>query len=1084
MWENGDSAAHTVVSGTPGEGSDGVFSSGLIISGSTFTFTFTESGTYPYICIVHPWLTGTVTVADHQKPNVVALPPLPHAEPGMIAVTDAGPPPYSGNGRVQVFHPNGTLAFSIERQWADSMAIGPDGRTVMGHSDTAHVSVFHPNGTLAFSIGSRGEVPGEFDSPRGVAVGPDGRIVVADAGSHRVQVFHPNGTLAFPFGSLGNGSGQFDSPRGVAVGPDGRIVVADTENNRVQVFHPNGTLALSLNSSQPGHGLFISPRGVAVGPDGRIVVADQSRVTTFHPNGTLGPSFWPTLGYVHSSGPLHSVAVGADGRIVVTVPGSNRVQVFYPNGTLVLSIWTDDVWHSGGVLNQPSGVAIGAVQQPAPPPAAANGTAPPPAAANGTAPPPAAARDAPAASIDPYMILVSDRRGYNAQVFHPNGTFAYDRGYSAQLHRIAVGPDGRLVASSDYAFHVFHPNGTLAFSKGSIGRDQGEFDGAAGVNVGPDGRIIVADTGNRRVQVFHPNGTFALAIGSHASIGDPFRHPHAAALGPDGRIFVLDDGRIKAFHPNGTRDEVFGLGASFNGGSATYFGSPFAIAVGPDGNVVVTSGHGHRQIRILYPNGTVAFHAGGSGAGPGVFGDLFGLGESIAVSPDGRIIVPDYGNDRVQVFHPNGTLAFPFGELGLEPGEFHGPRAVAVIPLKPALANGTAPAPAPPANGTAPPANGTALPPVVAPPANGTALPTPPAPVICVGADLMECDLEPANGTGPPAPVTVVIEPRAPVGPLNLTAAGHAANLTIDVARLAGPGGPPLDGSAASTVTFPPAETSVAASFATVTFPPSVTAAHVPAGGRLALHVAADVPDDARVQAALAYDGSGRVELRRVVEVGAASGRVTFDVPVRILLEGQAGGRAFYIEGGADGGTITPIDQACAADDVARVHRHLGGAGECQMDSAGGDKIIYTYHLTRFGTAQPERAAPPIVHTCSVSVGAPDMHVSVRPGEYSAPARQVVANSGSAPFAHVDITATPWSDGLPASVTEVRADGAGAGYMPLAKGMPVADGLGGGQEAPLWFRLNLTSYGDTAAGTLVQTVTYQAMCDVPQPADR
>ena len=319
---------------------------------------------------------------------------------------------------------------------------------------------------------------------------------------------------------------------------------------------------------------------------------------------------------------------------------------------------------------------------------------------------------------------------------------------------------------------------------------------------------------------------------------------------------------------------------------------------------------------------------------------------------------------------------------------------------------------------------------------------------------------------------------------------GGAANLTIGVARLAGPGAPPLDGSASSTVTFPPSETSVVAPFATVTFPPGVTAAHVPSGGRLALHVAADVPDAARVQDVLAYEGSGRVALQRVVEVGGGSARVTFDMPVRILLEGQAGGRAFYIEGGADGGTITPIDAACAADDTARVHRHLGGAGECQMDSPGGDKIIHTYHLTRFGTALPERSVPPpAVHTCSVGLGAPDLGMSARPGGRSEPAQQTVINSGSAPFARVDLAASAWRAGpsqgadapasLPASATGVGTAGPGGPYRALANGTAVAAGLGGGQEAPLWFRLDLAPYGDARVGTLVQEVSYQATCRLP-----
>lgn len=345
--------------------------------------------------------------------------------------------------------------------------------------------------------------------------------------------------------------------------------------------------------------------------------------------------------------------------------------------------------------------------------------------------------------------------------------------------------------------------------------------------------------------------------------------------------------------------------------------------------------------------------------------------------------------------------------------------------------------------------------------------------------------------SGDGAPPAALVYPAQAVD-----VAGHAANLTIDVADLAGPGAPPLNGSASSTVTFPPSGTSVVTSFATVTFPPGVTAAHVPSGGRLALHVATDVPDDARVQGALAYEGSGRIALQRVVEVGGSAGsaRVTFDMPVRILLEGQAGGRAFYIEGGADGGTITPIDQVCAADDTARVHRHLRGAGECQIDSAGGDKIIHTYHLTRFGTALPVGAAPPpAVHTCSVSLGMPSLDMRARPGEHSPPVRQTVINSGSAPFSRVDLTATSWRAGpdagpsqgpdtaalLPASATEVGRAGAGGAYAALSNGTGVAHWLAGGQEEPLWFRLNLTPYGDLRDGTLVQEVTYQAMCNVP-----
>lgn len=71
-WENADTAAHTVTSGTPETGSDGLFDSSLFPPGGFFEFQFTEVGKYPYYCVVHPWMTGVVTVTSGLQviPNV------------------------------------------------------------------------------------------------------------------------------------------------------------------------------------------------------------------------------------------------------------------------------------------------------------------------------------------------------------------------------------------------------------------------------------------------------------------------------------------------------------------------------------------------------------------------------------------------------------------------------------------------------------------------------------------------------------------------------------------------------------------------------------------------------------------------------------------------------------------------------------------------------------------------------------------------------------------------------------------------------------------------------------------------------
>ena len=61
-WSNDDSAAHTVTSGIPSEGPDGVFDSSLFMAGTTFEHTFFEAGEYAYYCMVHPWMPGNVIV--------------------------------------------------------------------------------------------------------------------------------------------------------------------------------------------------------------------------------------------------------------------------------------------------------------------------------------------------------------------------------------------------------------------------------------------------------------------------------------------------------------------------------------------------------------------------------------------------------------------------------------------------------------------------------------------------------------------------------------------------------------------------------------------------------------------------------------------------------------------------------------------------------------------------------------------------------------------------------------------------------------------------------------------------------------
>ena len=341
------------------------------------------------------------------------------------------------------------------------------------------------------------------------------------------------------------------------------------------------------------------------------------------------------------------------------------------------------------------------------------------------------------------------------------------------------------------------------------------------------------------------------------------------------------------------------------------------------------------------------------------------------------------------------------------------------------------------------------------------------------------------QGQDPPQPVR--IEPDGFVLAVDGTAAGESARLAINVSALA------AGAAAPGTAVFPADPVVLVSSFAEVSFPPGAVAGSVPTDGVIGLYVSTDGPPaGSAVESALGYAGSGPLELRTIIEVGDDREPIVFDKPVRIVLSGQAGGRAFYINGSAaaagaaDGsGAITPIDRACAADDLVRTHLQLGGAGECQLDSAD-DKIIYTYHLTRFGTAESELGAPPPDgRACSIRLASGDLEMRAVAGEYSNAVVQGVINSGSEPFEAVEVDADPWyapgssSASLPASRTVLSPSGERGSFAPLAAdgtAAGIARGLEGGTAAPLWFMLNLTGHAQLQGGQIVQHIAYTASC--------
>ena len=68
-WTNLDSAPHTATDSGSGSLFDGVMN-----QGESFSYTFTQAGTFNYLCTFHPEMTGTVVVQAGSQPGASQVP--------------------------------------------------------------------------------------------------------------------------------------------------------------------------------------------------------------------------------------------------------------------------------------------------------------------------------------------------------------------------------------------------------------------------------------------------------------------------------------------------------------------------------------------------------------------------------------------------------------------------------------------------------------------------------------------------------------------------------------------------------------------------------------------------------------------------------------------------------------------------------------------------------------------------------------------------------------------------------------------------------------------------------------------------
>jgi len=280
--------------------------------------------------------------------------------------------------------------------------------------------------------------------------------------------------------------------------------------------------------------------------------------------------------------------------------------------------------------------------------------------------------EAPAVS-DPYeagTVVLSADPIFGADLFPPLGLSA--------PRAIAAGLDEDLYVADSRNHRILHiaPDGSLlqewgAFADAVTGDAPiGTFNEPWGVAVGPDGSVYVADTWNHRIQKFSDDGKPDKMWGQY---GQPlpeipeskssFWGPRGIAVDSQGRVFVADTGnkRIVVFDEDGDYITEFGA-AGFDPGQ---FDEPVGVAVANDGTVYVTDTWNQRVQSFIPSEDGAVYLPSAQWDVNAWFGQSLDNKPFIAVSANKHVFITDPEGYRVIEFTGTGEFVRTWGDFGI-----------------------------------------------------------------------------------------------------------------------------------------------------------------------------------------------------------------------------------------------------------------------------------------------------------------------------------------------------------------------------------------------------------------------------------
>ncbi|MEM3058241.1 MAG: 6-bladed beta-propeller, partial [Candidatus Nitrosocaldaceae archaeon] len=395
--------------------------------------------------------------------------------------------------------------------------------------------------------------------PGDVAVDSKDRIIVADI--DMIHIFNSNGDYITSFngyeyyGSYSpKGGGNITTgfiASGVAVDSKDRIIVADISDNnynnsyKIDIYNKNGEFIRSLDFTKWINGTFY-PREVAVDSKDRIIVADIIWIIISDNNGNFIRAFKPAI--YDEEEIIKGMAIDKNDNIIVAT--IDRIYVYDSNSTLIREF----LYKGSNSLTKIS-VEVDSKDR----------------------------------------IIVADIDNYKIDIYNKVGNLIRTFSYNEIVPRgIAVLNDNIIVLSTD-SLYVFNNEGNLLTKLESNVFREPKFAHPHGVAVDSKDRIIVADTGNNRIQIFDSKGNFVRRFMT-AEYGEVID----VAVDSKDRIIVADTGnnRIQIFDSKGNFIDEFGTYGNDNG----EFAHPHGVAVDSKDRIIVAD-TGNNRIQIFDSKG-------------------------------------------------------------------------------------------------------------------------------------------------------------------------------------------------------------------------------------------------------------------------------------------------------------------------------------------------------------------------------------------------------------------------------------------------------------------------------------------------